>query len=385
MQPCPVAATHELPRRYSPEQRLYDDTTTWLAEVLDGNMRTGFEYNFHGNELYGQDNGPLKPVFKNSLRDAQALAETNPNLAFELRRRWTEMAEYQDMLHMSKGELPNTMIVVSDFPPELLEATSDVGGYNVTRKQTMLRVIIKSPDGLIKMFSQTLDHSDRTALEAIYDFFDETPEPGELLGQRINIDLSADDQDCLIDRLVGIYDRTLTDRYGGSWYAGRSPAETLNTYEFVKRQNDLIKTYMTIPPEHRSNDVKYAVAAAMKYRFDKRADQFAPEQVSVVGPAEINYAFIEMQRAGLRAKSERQVFSGCGSSLEPDTELSTPEQLEKLAYGNKASLETKYKFDKFMHCVACQPEPKKGESKKMCGPCGICRDCDKKMQGKSSR
>ena len=39
-----------------------------------------------------------------------------------------------------------------------------------------------------------------------------------------------------------------------------------------------------------------------------------------------------------------------------------------------------YSFDKEMYCVVCQSPPKEGESKKMCGPCGICKGCDAKLK-----
>ena len=131
-------------RRFDRNHRLYDDTTTWLAEALDGNMRTSFEFKFYGNELYGQDGGALGPIFTDSLESAKNLSA---NLSFELRRRKHEMDEYLAMIQMMNGFDFNTMVVVSDFPDELMNETTDVGGYNCQRKQTMLRVITKNEDG----------------------------------------------------------------------------------------------------------------------------------------------------------------------------------------------------------------------------------------------
>src|ERR1043165_3869823 len=56
-------------RQFDREKRLYDDTTTTLAEALEGFMRTPFEYRFDGRELYGRDDGPLGPVLVNALID----------------------------------------------------------------------------------------------------------------------------------------------------------------------------------------------------------------------------------------------------------------------------------------------------------------------------
>ena len=45
------------------------------------------------------------------------------------------------------------------------------------------------------MYSQSLDGSDRRALEALYAYLGREVQPGELLGQRIRADLPPDEQD----------------------------------------------------------------------------------------------------------------------------------------------------------------------------------------------
>ena len=169
---------------YDIEKRLQNDAETWFAEVLPGSMRTPFEYYDDGQELRAEDGSSLREVFEDAIVEARQLITDQPELLFELRRRQIEREELADMHDMARGVLPNTMVVLSDFPPELMNATQDVGGYNVGRKQTMLRVITFDGQKL-KMFSQSLDQSDRTSLEAIYRQCGFQPEPGELLGQRM--------------------------------------------------------------------------------------------------------------------------------------------------------------------------------------------------------
>ena len=94
---------------------------------------------------------------------------------------------------------PNTIMVVSDFPPELCDYPQDVGGYNVSRQQTYLRIYGRQTNGRMVMFSQSLDLSNRQALEQIYDFFGVQPQPGELLSQRLHIDLPDNEQNNLIN------------------------------------------------------------------------------------------------------------------------------------------------------------------------------------------
>ncbi len=349
------------------ELRRHDDKTTWLAEVLDGQMRTTFEYNFDGYDLYSRDGGSLKAVFKDSLRDAERLAVRRPQLAFELRRRLIESDELDCMLAMARDELPNTMVVISDFPPELMDAMADVGGYNVKRKQTMMRVIRKTRDGRIVMQSQSLDGSDRTALEAIYNSLDFQPQAGELLGQRMHLELDEVDQEFLSDQLMGTYDRSLSNQYGGEWRAGRRPVETLNTYEFVCAQTDLLAAYNYLEESgHTNTGTLYNLAAALQVRLN-RYRQVPGAQIE---QADLLNLIAEMNGSGERARALGINFSGCGETL------TAQEEIKEQGFGNKTNESTEYKFDKKMYCVTCQSPPKEGEAMKMCGPCGICQPCD---------
>lgn len=365
---------------YNPEQALYDDTTTWLAEVLDGNMRTEFCFGYDGQELYGQDGSPLSKVFSDSISDAENLAEEQPNLLFELRRRHLEYQEYQEMLEMAKGERPNTMVVVSDFPPELMQAKDSVGGYNVSRKQTMLRVITARSDGSLNICSQSLDGSNRTALEKIYHAFGQEPAANqELLGQRIHLDLGAEDQELLVDRLAYIYDKSLSEQFGGRWHAGRNQTSNINTFDFVKMQDDLLRVFLKDEDIKNSpEDAMYNLAAAMEKRF-LAYDLPLGKVISLPNTNySAEYVRVELAAAGQTAKLSGKIFSGCGISL--GSGGSQMEATEELGYGNKTSKESSYKFDKHMHCVVCQAPPKEGETKKMCGPCGICKACDIKLK-----
>lgn len=86
--------------------RDYNDTTTWFAEVLDGSMRTPFEYNFDGQELYADDGAALRPIFEDALQHAEQIITNEPVLSFEKRRRQHELDEYEDMIAMAKGSQP---------------------------------------------------------------------------------------------------------------------------------------------------------------------------------------------------------------------------------------------------------------------------------------
>lgn len=314
-----------------------DDIVTQFSELVDGSMRTDFELSYAGGELYGRDGRAMGLVIEKALESAEELARKNPQLDFEVRRRTLESEEYNIMLAMARGEAPNTMIILSDFPEELVDSQVDLGGYNVTRKQTMKRLLLRLPNGNIKMFSQSLDGSDRQALESIYEAFDQEVEPGELLGQRIQVDLPAEEQDYLADRLTGIYDRSLSKQYGGEWYAGRRPVDYRNTFDFVRKQSDIIDACVQLQLENKlDSSLLYDMAATMQSRFTNEKFGVASlmQRMVSVSPEMLYH---EVQLAGNHARESGMTFSSCGSTLRPEgAEMGTDNDLEQAGYGNKS-------------------------------------------------
>lgn len=323
---------------YDQEIRRYDDISTWLAEVLPGQMRSEFTYLFDGEDLRARDGSDMRTIFRDAIEEADSLAARNPELSFEKRRRLIEMDEYEDMVAMAKGNSPNTMIVVSDFPAELMGATQDVGGYNSTRKQTMLRVITKRADGSIRMVTQSLDQSNRAALEAMYGHLYFTPQYGELLGQRMKLDLDEDFQNDLPNILSNVYDHSLTEQMGGQWCAGRRPDNVRNTLSFVRSQTDLLQVHLG---SDQSEQACFNLAAAMEARFTTverggRVYISEPETFAHIAVA------VELELAGRQAAAQNKTYSGCGASVS----MSGEDEFAAAGYGNK-SLESVGQSDKF--------------------------------------
>lgn len=329
---------------FDQEIRQYDDVSTWLAEVLDGKMRSEFSYTFDGEDLRARDGSALRPIFEGAITAAEELKWKQPELSFEARRRQLEMDEYEDMLAMASGEGPNTMVVVSDFPPELAGATKNIGGYNVTRRQTMLRIITRTEDGRINMVSQSLDRSDREGLEAIYDFMRAPVQHGEMLGQRIYADLDEPFRKNLDKTLTYVYDATLEDREGGVWHAGRSSDDRRNTLDFVRSQNILLNAYLLGPQDE---DAQYDLFASMKEQFEGKLIGS-----SVAEPIKVNthppmMVAIYMEQAGRRAALAGEAPSGCGATIVKTAE----QELAEAGIGNR-SLDKKGS-DGEMRCVSC--------------------------------
>jgi hypothetical protein len=338
----------------------FDDVSTWAAEVLEGSMRTEIELRFDGRDFYGRDGRAMRPIFEDAIVDARRIALSRPELTFEVRRRHIEMQELREMVAMGRGELPNTIVVVSDFPPELMKESKDVGGYNAARKQTMLRILAMQPGGSLRMFTQTLDKSDRQGLEAVYRSLGFQPQSGELLGQRMHVQLNAEDQAYLVDRLTGIYDRTMAAQYGGTWYAGRENAERVNTYDFVRSQKDLIDEFVMVKlrdPAH-AEAIRYDFAALMEKRFRNRYRLDA-----VRGLVQATFGrpslYREMQTAGQEARSAGKTFSGCGATVRATGGATSSEgqapstegDMQDTGYGNK---EESKKLPATIRCINCK-------------------------------
>ncbi|MFO0782026.1 MAG: hypothetical protein U0524_04045 [Candidatus Saccharimonadales bacterium] len=345
----------QLQPKFDQYERHVDDTETWLAETLNGSMRTRFEFDFDGQELYAQDGGALGGVFDDAIKSAQVIAKENPALLFELRRRVIERGEYDDMLAMARGELydengeeVNVMVVTSDFPPELMSASEDVGGYNVDRQQTMLRIISRQVDGTISVTTQSLDRSNRRALESVHNKLGFTAEDGELLGQRVALRMPEEWHSQLVDNLTNTYDESLEEQYGGKWHAGIKQEKILpiDTYEFACAQTDLIEWFAgeKLKDSQAAEKLRYQVAATARKRWENYCSATNNTQEVLIAPVnsivghaqrqtdllfEIALATIEAQNAGL-------TFSGCGASVSAPGMGGAKGELSQLGYGNKS-------------------------------------------------
>jgi hypothetical protein len=68
---------------FDQNRRDYDDVTTLFAEMVNGSMRTPFEYGYDGADLRAQDGSVMRTIFEASLAEADRIADNNPNMAFE--------------------------------------------------------------------------------------------------------------------------------------------------------------------------------------------------------------------------------------------------------------------------------------------------------------
>lgn len=313
---------------------LYNDTTTWLAETLNGNMQTKFEFKFNGTDLISDDGRNLRTVFDDALTDVDKLIDQTPTLTFERSRRELERQEYDVMCGMAKGELPNTMFLVTEFPEALKTATKNIGGYDVNRQHDMLRVIKCLPNGKISIATQTLDNTTPNSIEAIYNKFgSKIDHTKSYLGQRAFKDLSQEAQDKLINELVAAHDQALTKQFGGEWQAGRKGEDHQNTYNFVRSQADLVDNFVRRWLVNGVNENEmYNLAAAIEKRYIGDYS-YASSEMGASG---------ESAAAGQDSRVSGKSYDGCGLSLSVSN---SNDSLSQLGYGNTI---------KKMHCPFCK-------------------------------
>jgi hypothetical protein len=365
-----IQEQHEKQSRY--------DFETQFAELVDGSMRTSFELQFNGTDLIGEDGRGMLEISQEALEEAKEMARKDPSLWFEVRRRGFERDEIDEAIRMARGEGPNTMVITSDFPLELMSATKDIGGYNHGRKQTMERVLARKSNGNIQMYSQSLDGSNRPALEAMYGCLGEKPQPGELLPQRRRLDLPETEQTTLIDELRDIYDSSLTLQFGGDWYAGRRPADYRNTHDFVCEQQDLIQECIRLKNLGWLNDnVMYNMSATMQKRFgeDQRGAASVVPGPAGMNPMFLNVLYVEVESAGAQAKMLGKSFSACGVTLDALGVMnSTEDQMDSAGYGNKSD-EDKYGSLTFKCQKGHTNKRPRNELLDTCKTCGVSVSC----------
>lgn len=325
------------------ELRILNDTKTWLAETLHGSMRTRIEYNYDGQILICEDGGSADEMFDQSITEARVMTEWNPSMSFELRRRLEERAELNDMYDMISGDKPNTMVVISDFPEEIKPQDPDsdnegIGGYNPERQQTMMRTIFWDAETqTMTVQTQSLDGSNREALEAIYESLGYQAEEGELLGQRMHLDLPEQWRGNLVNNLTSVYDQSMTEQFGGEWYAGisqRPDKNIVNTYEFVEAQTELLEwfTAKKLADPVGAEKLRYGLAATAKAMHEAMLKSLNEDdnegndksRALVVNPAKLvstqsiaRGMSLETQIRFFEKKSAAagDTFDGCGMSI----------------------------------------------------------------------
>lgn len=252
-------------------------------------------------------------------------------------------------------------------------------GFQPTRRMGFLYQATRLADGSLQLDSQTVDNSN--------------PQ-----GFRAAMSLAERDQSASIVELRGAYDKVLQIQSGLPHYAGKSIESTNHqvnrddAWELMQKHRDILDYFfegiMAIAEnfelsrdqrEKAKKELTYGVWAALKTRLDGQQVHHVVINNSVLPPPSVHY---EVQHAYATLSGRGEILRGCGGTIrgEKDVlELNAKDVFDEI-FGKPDTEPESYEFDKYMHCVVCQAPPKrKDESKKMCGPCGICKGCDTKL------
>jgi hypothetical protein len=370
-------------------EQVKNEELSLICEGLPGASRTEFTYLRNGNDLVYFKDGKWQPyylLFEIGLTAAAREAEKDYRKQFLKDRAIDEQRHGYRVRQLQPGQSYSWH---SSYPEEEARQygeefiKSEGCGFNPDRKLGFIYHARCEDDGSVVLQTQTVDRSEQGAFDAI----DEA---------------KRHDPDMDIDTMTRIYDGFLYKKYGQYFFAGRTEQEQ-NAWTFINQQHDLIKFHIhklesiaraNLPEPDKTLDIKnhmYSVWAAFAKRFKGQVNKPVetnelPEHFEWrLSGAEVFHLQLETNRA--LEEFAGTPWIGCGGSILVDKELqdikdALPEDVFKAIFGDSSKSSEVYKFDKKMFCVVCQAPPRRGETKKKCGPCGLCKSCDKKAGGK---
>ena len=366
-----------------PETRdqVVDEQLSYLAEGVDRAVKTTFVLRREGDELIYFSKGEwtsYNAMLTGSLEVASQESDKDQRRQFLTDRATTDLINGWKMQELKPGE---RMSWFSEFPREEANRYGEKfiasAGFLPHREMAFIYQARCREDGHVVLESQTIDRSDNDGLKAIQN--------------EINTNPDAD-----IATLTASYDSALFKKHGERFYAGRTEEENrADVWEQITSQTDLTGYLVNElekiaglnidrnQAEELTKKSIYGVWALFKKRLDGKASSYADslnylsnEQVYAQVALDARQAFGEFASAG-------KMLIGCGGNImmlrnQSDVMSANPEDIFNAIFGSNTE---KYSFNKKMFCVVCQAPPKeKDEPKKKCGPCGICKTCDKKLK-----
>lgn len=415
-------------------ERLQNEELTDIAEAIDYlYLESQFTYGFNGQEVVLPDGTSLKDMYLSGVEVARRLAEIRPEFLFELQRREAEAAN-QDLIDgMMRGEQEaNTVIELSPFPDEAAAQYSsrhlEENGYKPKLRRGMVRIARREADGTLSLTTFSLDSSTLDRFQHLQALLGQKPGDSttSILAHPRLLDTKLSTAE-LVRLMTESYDQKLLMETGVKYYRGR-PENSGNSMDILLRSKPIMDFYFhqldilstdwaaeTISPElaktaqsilnHRADDhgllppeLKLELLSALNSKrlnetsasIVKRALEISvwasivsdlENPKSTAGPSA---NFNTMLNRAYDAQAAGNYMVGCGGVTNL-FEASRDEAISSI-FSLFNRLEARYSFNRKMHCVVCQKPPrrdqktKKVESKKWCGPCGICQGCDRKLK-----
>jgi len=387
-------------------ERIIDEIVTDGAELLDAPMTTRWSFHIQGGRMVTEEGEHVRDMWERGRRAKQKRAMHDTRFWDDYRRahyETFEQIEFED--EVIPSFVHNTQIT---FTPYAQDQEDKFGAdfidkethYKRDRKYGLIRILYQTSPDTAEVVSISVENSHKleafyAVAEALGHTIPEGTSPTDMLGQHIKTFVRPDERLAFECRLLNIFDGTLSEVMGGEYKQGR-PKHTLGAeaYSFVIANQDILAVY-TQEIDKLAADKQLVGEALLKatrrirrlymaalYERHQQHDQSLPVMVRTLEGQDYHVIQQHMLEAGYRIGQRGIRLIGCGTALD----LDPMEMLENMSEDEfkqvLTSKEEKYDFDQKMFCVACQSPPKKDEKKKMCGPCGICEACDRKLKSK---
>lgn len=384
-------------------QRIEDEELTYVAEAIDRPFYSKFHLQFDPELGYKNfHNGEWRSyigMLWEGIKAEEQMVAADPRRGFLLDMAREDLRVGYELHKLEAGEVkvwssPFRQVECDAFGPQFMKEC----GMQPERRMGFLYRAERHDDGSLTLESHSIDNSD--------------PEIFAEVESILEYDTTAD-----LDTLIRSYDGHMRMKHGQKFLAGRLFTGALeeNAYEFLLEQDDLIDHFMNqlthiahdyaqvaqAPYEaiarveatilRRKEELTYAFWAAVKERLDHTQptavyDLQQPTGSLVSPPVDRSMsAEATFAQAYHRAVSRNDQMIGCGGSISfgKSFDQMTPDEVRDAIFGLESPMSSSkksesYSFNKQMYCVSCQAPPEDEEPKKMCGPCGLCRDCDAK-------
>jgi hypothetical protein len=365
-------------------ERVHDEELSYIAEGIDLHSHTSFDLkNDPELGLVFFDKGRWRPylgLLMTGLGVAEREASEDPRKTFLAENADRDLKMGYKMEELQPG---GVLIWDSEFAEKECARYGEEFmvslGLQPSRRMGFIYRAEKHHDGSLTLESHTIDNSDSEIFEAVRA-------------------LQEYDKEADMETLIRTYDGNMRKKYGAEYRAGRLKTDQnteTNAWEFVKSNKPLFNYYFSEIIKLAYSDLEdYELREAKKnltIGVWARTRELLDDRIRGIvayQPTSENLFVAEQRIAGDvyhalgRAIARGDVMIGCGGALVASSELDDISSIFDSIFGKeKSDTSLSYTFNKKMYCVVCQAPPKKEkETKKMCGPCGICRGCDSKMR-----
>lgn len=235
-------------------ERFDVEERTWAAEVLNAPHSHIDRFDFDGQDIIVKEADGVNPrvtlrsVYQNGLDKTRQDIETEPGLAYQLRRDEIFMEFYEEIERMMRGETDYDTIYMTSTCPVPSELSDDpeeaarlmkLRWYDDERRKSFDYTARRLPNGQLELSATTLDSSDLQAHAAVMNAYGYENVSFALLtsheyGAYRSYDNTLDQPiESVIAGRVTVYDNALEAKTGKRHKFGRED-DTIDAHEFFR-------------------------------------------------------------------------------------------------------------------------------------------------------